>query len=425
MPLEIPSVPFSTPTRVATPADVGLGQVSNVSPANLPLSLAAVAALLGKSDTTHGHADASSVAPGFLSAALFLKLIGIATGATLNAPDAELRDRNTHTGTQPISTIAALQAALDGKRATGAIPLTDIAQGGASVGQVLKWNGTAWVPDTDLNSGGGGGGAVDSVFGRAGAVIAVANDYTFAQIGSKPTTLAGYGITDATPSTHVGSGGAQHAAASGSADGFMTVALFTKLAGISTGATANAADAVLLARANHTGTQAISTVLLLQTTLDAKAPLASPAFTGTVTGITRAMVGLPLVDNVADANKPVSGPQQTALDLKANLTSPTFTGTVSGITAAMVGLANVTNTSDTAKPVSTAQAAAIALKNANVLFSYNGTALGTTGTVTAIDFTNGVGPVTRSGNTLTVPLGGGVGSNSYVDSTYVVDGYVE
>ncbi len=37
---------------------------------------------------------------------------------------------------------------------------------------------------------------VSSVFSRVGAVVAATNDYTFAQIGSKPTTLAGYGITD-------------------------------------------------------------------------------------------------------------------------------------------------------------------------------------------------------------------------------------
>jgi hypothetical protein len=41
----------------------------------------------------------------------------------------------------------------------------------------------------------GGGGAVASVFGRVGAVVAVAGDYTFAQIGATPTTLAGYGIS--------------------------------------------------------------------------------------------------------------------------------------------------------------------------------------------------------------------------------------
>lgn len=40
-------------------------------------------------------------------------------------------------------------------------------------------------------------GAVASVFGRTGAVVASANDYTFAQLASKPTTRSGYGITDA------------------------------------------------------------------------------------------------------------------------------------------------------------------------------------------------------------------------------------
>jgi len=50
----------------------------------------------------------------------------------------------------------------------------------------------------------------------------------------------------------------------------------------------------------------------------------------------------------------------TALDLKAPKNSPTFTGTVSGVTKAHVGLENVDNTSDASKPVSTAQATAIA-----------------------------------------------------------------
>jgi hypothetical protein len=57
------------------------------------------------------------------------------------------------------------------------------------------------------------------------------------------------------------------------------------------------------------------------------APTADPTFTGTVSGVTKGMVGLGNVDNTSDANKPVSTAQQTALDLKANLASPTFTGT--------------------------------------------------------------------------------------------------
>ena len=73
-------------------------------------------------------------------------------------------------------------------------------------------------------------------------------------------------------------------------------------------------------------------------------------------------VGLGNVDNTADSAKPVSTAQQTALNAKAPLASPTFTGTVSGITAAMVGLGNVNNTADSAKPVSSAQQTALDAK---------------------------------------------------------------
>ena len=58
---------------------------------------------------------------------------------------------------------------------------------------------------------------------------------------------------------------------------------------------------------------------------------------------------------------------QTALDLKAPLASPTFTGTVSGITKTMVGLGSADDTADTAKPVSTAQATAIATAKAEAI----------------------------------------------------------
>lgn len=107
-----------------------------------------------------------------------------------------------------------------------------------------------------------------------------------------------------------------------------------------------------------------------------KANLDSPTFTGSVGGITPAMVGLGNVTNTSDANKPVSAAQQTALNLKANLASPTFTGTVSGITSAMVGLGNVTNTSDANKPVSTAQQTALALKANLASPTFTGTVRG-------------------------------------------------
>jgi hypothetical protein len=111
------------------------------------------------------------------------------------------------------------------------------------------------------------------------------------------------------------------------------------------------------------------------TDLNLKAAIASPTFTGIVSGINGTMVGLANVNNTSDANKPISSATQIALDLKANasdvstslalkapILSPTFTGTVSGITATMVGLGNVNNTTDANKPISTATQTALNLK---------------------------------------------------------------
>lgn len=264
---------------------------------------------------------------------------------------------------KPIS--IAVQAALDQKRSlSAAIPLADIAQGGATTGQVLKWNGVAWAPGTDnVGSGGGGGGDVVSVFGRTGAIEPQSNDYTFAQIGAKPTTLSGYGITDAAPSSHVASGGSAHAVATTGAAGFMSATDKTKLDGITSGATANQTDAYLLNRDNHTGAQPISSVTGLQVALDAKAPI----------------------------------------------NNPTFTGTVGGITAAMVGLGAVNNTSDAAKPVSTAQATAISARHVNITFQNAGVAQGSAGTADVINATGAL-VLARSTNTVSLSVSDATGA---------------
>ena len=82
----------------------------------------------------------------------------------------------------------------------------------------------------------------------------------------------------------------------------------------------------------------VSGLTALTTTVNLKAPLASPTFTGTVSGITKSMVGLSNVDNTTDLLKPISTATQTSLDLKAPLASPTFTGTVDFSTATVTGL---------------------------------------------------------------------------------------
>jgi hypothetical protein len=72
----------------------------------------------------------------------------------------------------------------------------------------------------------------------------------------------------------------------------------------------------------------------IQTQINSKAPVESPTFTGTVSGVTKSHVGLGDADNTSDAEKPVSTAQQTALDLKANLANPTLTSSrLSGNTA--------------------------------------------------------------------------------------------
>lgn len=60
----------------------------------------------------------------------------------------------------------------------------------------------------------------------------------------------------------------------------------------------------------------------LFSSLAAKAPIESPTFTGTVSGIDKSMVGLSNVDNTSDADKPVSTSIQTALN--PLVSAPTF-----------------------------------------------------------------------------------------------------
>lgn len=71
--------------------------------------------------------------------------------------------------------------------------------------------------------------------------------------------------------------------------------------------------------------------------LAAKAPLASPTFTGTVSGVTKAMVGLGNVDNTTDAAKPISTATQTALDAKAAAIHTHVIADVTGLQSALDG----------------------------------------------------------------------------------------
>ena len=78
----------------------------------------------------------------------------------------------------------------------------------------------------------------------------------------------------------------------------------TKLAGIATEATRNSTDATLLARANHTGTQAISTIVDLSTSLSDKfSKIATNEITGLTDKATITDADVLMIDDVADAGK--------------------------------------------------------------------------------------------------------------------------
>lgn len=141
------------------------------------------------------------------------KLDGIATGATANATDAQLRARSSHTGTQAISTVTGLQSALDGKVGTSDARLTDS----------REWS------------------AATATQAEAEAGTATTRRAWTAQRVRQ--AILGWWNASADK---------------------------TKLDGVATGATANATDAQLRARSSHTGTQAISTVTGLQVALDDK-----------------------------------------------------------------------------------------------------------------------------------------------------------
>jgi len=167
-------------------------------------------------------------------------------------------------------------------------------------------NGTVLTADSTVSLGvkwaaGGGGGAVSSVFGRSGAVVAQAGDYTKAQVGlgnADNTSDASKPISTATQTA---------------LDGKQPLdSDLTTIAGL-TATTDNVIQSVAGAWASRTPAQLKSTLALA-----------------------KADVGLANVDNTADTAKPVSTAQQTALDGKAALS---HTHATADITSGTLGVA--------------------------------------------------------------------------------------
>jgi hypothetical protein len=176
-----------------------------------------------------------------------------------------------------------------------------------------------------------------------------------------------------------------------------------------------------------------------QTELDAKlnsstasttyAPINNPTFTGTVAGVTKTMVGLGNVDNTSDADKIISDATQDALDLKAPLANPNFTGTVLGITKGMVGLGNVDNTTDAGKPISTATQSALDLKAPLANPTFTGTVSGVTKSMVGLgnvdnttDANKPVSTATQTALNLKAPIADPTFTGTTTTDHLIVDG---
>lgn len=273
---------------------------------------------------------------------------------------------------------------ITGPPGTGGAPQWDDIEGKPDL--VLEGDSRLSDPRTPT---GGAGGVLSGTFPNPGFAVDMA---TQGELDTQSTLL--YAALDDLDAAKVDKVGGK-----GLSTEDYTTAEKTKLSGIATAATANSSDAALLARANHTGTQAISTVTGLQAALDAKIASTEKgaangvASLGSDSKILAAQLPAIAITDVfavasqaamlaltaetgdiavrSDLNKTfalsTNSPSTLAdwIELKtptdAVLSVAGRTGAVT-LAKADVGLSNVDNTADTAKPVSTAQQTALDAK---------------------------------------------------------------
>lgn len=399
--------------------DVGLSNVDNTSDANKPVSTAVQTALNQKAST----AVATTSVNGLLSSADKTKLDSVSSGATANSSDATLLNRGNHTGTQTISTVTGLQAAIDAKEAiankgvangyapldsNSKVPLANIPdsvtgalnyQGtwnattntptipaaisgnkgyyykvsiagttdinGVSTWNVGDWivsNGSAWERIQTQDT-------VTSVAGKIGVVTLVKSDVGLSNVdntsdASKPISSATQAALDGKASTA--------AATTGSA-GLMSSSDKSKLDGIATGATANSTDFYLLNRTNHSGSQSIQTITGLQASLDAKQPILTPG------------AGISIVSNTISVSGTISAVKQAGTAMLNNINSSTSSVQLLAANATRLGMVIV---NDSNQPMYVAFAATASTTAYSLVLqpadTYETSSLVYTGAVSAI-----------------------------------------
>jgi hypothetical protein len=240
------------------------------------------------------------------------KLNGIATGATANDTDANLLNRANHTGTQLASTISdfdtevsnnssvvanTAKVSADGSIATH----SDVDLTGIGLNQVLKWDGSKFVPSVDDDDFVGvtnlsytvseTDGTIVSDTGQDATIIAGSTIYASLMLPGDKTKLDGIATgaeVNVQSDWNAVSGDAfilnkptlgtasvqdvEYFATAAQGTTADTALQSTDIADFETTTQLNTRDTANRNRANHTGTQAISTVDGLQVALDGKEP---------------------------------------------------------------------------------------------------------------------------------------------------------
>jgi hypothetical protein len=359
----------------------------------LPLNTPALSFSPGIDTIDISIATVTGSQAGLMAAADFTKLGGIASGATANSSDAQLRDRSTHTGTQAASTITGL-----GSAALAASSSFATSAQGALAGTALQ-PGTAISNISGLQTSLDGKQTLDSDLTAIATITTPATD----SILSESST----GVWSMRPVADFAAAAHGHGAATGAAAGFLSAADKTKLDGIATAATANATDALLRDRSTHTGTQPVSTITGLgtaatqpstafqatNTRLGAIASQANPAslkYTILNTDGTISFNDLPVIDIVAGTTGNLPNSRVSGLGTAALSAASSFATAAQGLLAntalqsgaAISSIANLQTSLDAKQALDSRLTAIASQANpASIKFFQ----LNTNGTITFVD----------------------------------------
>jgi len=316
------------------------------------------------------HGIATGSVAGFISPSDKTKLDSVATGATANDTDANLRARATHTGVQTASTISDFNTAADARVTAGLAIHT-----GASdphPGYALDADVTAAQAYAIQRSNHTGmqNSSTISNFDASAKSAVVLNTLSGSQTDQAPSVLA----------TKAGD-----TAAIASAAVYTDAAVAALVA--SAPATLDTLNELAVALGNDP-----SFATTIATTVGGKLAKASNLSDLVSAPTARNNLGLGNVDNTSDINKPVSTAQaaaDTAATAAAQATSLQKSSNLGDLVSAStartnLGLGNVDNTADNSKPVSTAQAAADAAVQAFSIQRANHTGTQSAATLTGL-----------------------------------------